>query len=1427
MATLLRSARNARLLRFLAVPIQRSGRSGRVVTNVRRNCRLSLDAARPTAACSCRYLSTETDLASEDVSRRQPVQQTKSQQRQTYEKTLNELDETVKRMGRITKTKVTKTFEDLCNSGAVTSNLALLLIRCCGTLMAEVPAEERTEIVHKIWEKLPHLGIEFDSSHYNALLKIYIENEHQFAPTEFIANMESKGVTPNRVTHQRLIAAYCLQGDIQGAGKVLEFMKNKEMPITDSVFNSLITGHARAGDMENATKMLTIMKNVGLQPTIDTYTSLMGAHAETGDIDSVREVLHNLRQDGKDIPDKNLMILIQSLAKSGQKEFTEEIIGQLRVGPRYIPDAINLCLTLVTQGHDDTAFELLKTFQKMREQVEPVLAVGEEFNQGSFFVDHIVKLNRPTDNIKNYLQEMQSLNIHSFPYFVALQSALEDNNQEYAYEFMKIIKEQGRPLRPHYFWPLMVQHWQNGNAEGMKEIIRAVLDHDVEIDIDTFMMYIFPTIGGEAESLLEQLQEIGVPESNSLIGSLFRWEVAHNRLEKIPKLVKHFGTEKTDFSQFRVSLIQAFFRDTPVDPVVNVLKLIDNGTISVGTNSTGITMLQMVDEVRTASGRNVGPKFQELFEKVHRQGIKITASHFRQIRSMLDQRGLGHLKGPLRKLINLSELNDQMDANIDLLPIQSVDPDKLESHYEELKKKNMNTRGALRRLIMVHAFKGQYDKAMKFKDELLSSGHEATGAIYAMLIDMTARLNRVEEAMQLKQELESFSPDFPLDSAKYIKLAQALTLHGRLQDALDMLQDMKDRSVPLSELTDTNVFHMLNNVALAGQVEESRSLFQKCIDLEIIQPTPNVTSPLVTGYFQRGDLKGALDCVIECHDKYKLLPRFHDLLVKLVEAGNKEELQRAMDFGSQAVGEMNILYDLVFAFLSAGKYKQAKKIVETPGFRGRTQRLNWYSKKCLDEGQTERLETLVDITQDLFGCDRDQMYMFLLRLYAKNDNWQKCLDAYARMQEEQLVPRDRTLRYLADVLKTHGQEVPFKVPERTVNQETDNVEDTTIKYQRLIMNVGRAGNYTEARRLFDEALSKGCELSSECHTVLLRTALQADNLSDALSLKELCEQKSIAIDAGIEAGFIFTGIRTGNIHESEAVFNKVIEDGRVPNKMAVRKLVTYYEEQGEPETILNIMEKYQALASEVFPFYKHILGAYLTRNEPDAALDLIEEKLRSANESATAVGTRSFFHKMMEKNLPLDRVYSIVDKSISEGITRQGVDLLHALIDVGNTQKAKELYQKYPSLSENPGNIVRYAIQESKAGSEQDPQRLINLASIITDPEIKEKIYFYLMKLYENNSDWQSALELRQKCLDEGVLVSELTLKRLAMMLKRNNQALPFEEPPETMEYYRNMARQQRKDSSVLELKQEEKSDSSSDSSDSDSDKENTKEQSS
>lgn len=71
----------------------------------------------------------------------------------------------------------------------------------------------------------------------------------------------------------------------------------------------------------------------------------------------------------------------------------------------------------------------------------------------------------------------------------------------------------------------------------------------------------------------------------------------------------------------------------------------------------------------------------------------------------------------------------------------------------------------------------------------------------------------------------------------------------------------------------------------------------------------------------------------------------------------------------------------------------------------------------------------MELTQKLFECDRDQMYYNLLKVYKMNGDWQRADAVWNKIQEENIIPREKTLRLLAEILRDGNQEVPFEVPE--------------------------------------------------------------------------------------------------------------------------------------------------------------------------------------------------------------------------------------------------------------------------------------------------------------------------------------------------------------------------------------------------------------
>lgn len=76
------------------------------------------------------------------------------------------------------------------------------------------------------------------------------------------------------------------------------------------------------------------------------------------------------------------------------------------------------------------------------------------------------------------------------------------------------------------------------------------------------------------------------------------------------------------------------------------------------------------------------------------------------------------------------------------------------------------------------------------------------------------------------------------------------------------------------------------------------------------------------------DIKGALEKFEYCCKTYRCTPWKNELVLKFIEAEDATSLQILTDLSTTIHGEVNSLYDLMFAFIECGRVKQARKILE-------------------------------------------------------------------------------------------------------------------------------------------------------------------------------------------------------------------------------------------------------------------------------------------------------------------------------------------------------------------------------------------------------------------------------------------------------------------------------------------------------------------
>uniref|UniRef100_A0A673JS00 Leucine-rich PPR motif-containing protein, mitochondrial-like n=1 Tax=Sinocyclocheilus rhinocerous TaxID=307959 RepID=A0A673JS00_9TELE len=1131
----------------------------------------------------------------------EPSVAVRSKQAQQFDWALAKLDSSVRRTGRVTKTLLLRIFHDICRTGYPSGNQALLMLRSCGSLLPEVPLVERIELSQRIWDKLQELGATYDVSHYNALLKTYLQNEFRFSPTDFLAKMEAANVQPNRVTYQRLIAAYCEVGDIEGASTILGFMKSKDLPITEAVFNSLVTGHARARDMDSAEGILSVMKGAGIEPGPDTYLCLLNVYAEKGDFAKIKQTLETVENADIHLMDRDLMQVVFSLTKAGHQQYVPEIVERMHHERGYVPDAMNLCLSLITHGHEETAFSVLKSFTGLLVQSQ----TSDSPDLGNFFLRHCVNMDKSVENIVGFCKDLKDSGLHSSPLQFTLQCALEAKKTGMAVELMRRMKEEGLPLRPHYFWPLFTHYQKEKNISEVK----CFSCHDIHH--------------------------------------------IHTLAVSSPAL------PNVDLSAFRASLISGFRGKQEVSNWFFSPFFAEN---------VAYFLYNLIDSMNETEVHSKEEQLREYFGLLRNMNISISLNIFRGIRNILESYQVPELVKVFYYLV------------VCVSQIASCFCQSLEGKLSFLE---------------------------KTLAELKAEGKTASSTLKKVITVLCA------------EEVK----------------------------AIDMLKEMKEKDVQLRDGTISLLTLTMNTAAMKGDANSIRRLQETIFTLGLAKPSSNLCSPLITCYLERA-LKRGRGCrrlsdvcfklVHKCDCFFTLLSLFHLTVV---------------EFLSQERGEMMMLYDLYFAFLQTGRYKEARKIIETPGLRARPTRLQWFAEKCIAAQQMEPLENMVDMTVKLFECDRDDMYHYLLRLCKETNDWQKAEATWMKMQEENLAPRERTLRLLADILKNNDKEVPFEVP--------------------------------EAYDMLKEAGSMGMVLGPAPYDTLIKALLAKGNIEDAMAVKNIATDHvpEFSLSDNANSLLIVSQVKRCQMKDALGTLKGMLQADQVPSQLAITRLVQGLASEGNTQDIQEVEALVKTLGSiklSSMLFVNNAALAHIKNEDIDSAVELLESfYIQNTDNQKSSI---SFvFRKVLDANndAALDKLSAMVERLCNHFASyRAATDLFLIYLDTGRTEEAKFLLQVLC--------CILLPVQAAKIKA---------LSELIPDFTEKENIYSHLVKCCGLDKDFSSAKALYERMQAEGVKADELTLKRLALLYKEAGEPVPFEEPPESFSFYADKLKKQRSES--------------------------------
>lgn len=1034
---------------------------------------------------------------------------------ENLEPLLQKLDSEVRRFGRITKRDIDEVFDELRAKNDITSSQSLLVIRCCGELVPEELPEQRTLLVQKIWNVLTERGVPMDVSHYNALLRVYIENDHSFSPAQFLEEMEKKGLQPNRVTYQRLMWRYCQEGDVDGATKVLEKMRELSMPVSEPVLNALIMGHAFHGDTDGAKAVLDTMANAGLKPSNRSYALLACGHAKKGDIDGIENIINTAKDQDNYLNDKDLLDIIEQLAVGGHGDKVEKLYPHLNKTAGYNQEVCNLILKLLNKGQEEVAKKMMATMPKSNN-------VEDTMFKGAFYIKHLIKLNKSADSIIQSCRDLQAEGLIKNAIYIATDAALSQGRAELAEKLLEELKNDGIELRQHYYWPILVQKGKERDEEGLLQVVKNMNSNGLQPTSEALRDYIIPYLlrQNTPQDVIIKLQLSNIPAIHAARNVVLQL-LENGDIQKAAQIAVTYRP-RGQYTLFSRPLVNALVKTKDIDSFVKILHVISSPqVIQEDTN----------EDVQADDGSEAGRIVKiaikniwrdnltvELLSAVLAKGIRISTRDAQEIEQHLGNNMTTQISELLSKLIS---------SDLEMAPLEFIRRSqgaRTATDMENLLKQNKNPENNNRlkkQVLLAYIKENNVDKVKSLSEEFKNVGFEFNVSTLAQLFEFYCENDNIELANDIQKEIVAKYQDFELIPYKKITMAHALIRAGRHDEAIHYLKENKPSGDNENDSFPANSrsWQMLNSLAEQKDANRVKEVTKLLIENNYIQPNNVVLGPSIKVHLLNDDVDGALNEFENCCKRYRSTPWKGELMKTLILKEDATKLQWLADLSTQIHGEVNILHDLVLAFVECGKLRQARRILETPGLHTRQKRLQDACQRYVADGKSEYLERLLEATKELSHIDRSNIFYHLLVSYCKSDDTDKALGLWTLLQEEGEIPSEEFLIHLGNHLKSKNRSVPFVMPVTEPIQEVkkdaikrvqikvkEQVNPTKKSVSNQIEKLTKEGNTSQAMDYTLNMIKNGVLPRSNVLKYLLRNLAEDGNIEKIQPLGDMINE---------------------------------------------------------------------------------------------------------------------------------------------------------------------------------------------------------------------------------------------------------------------------------------------------------------------------------
>ncbi|XP_039757887.1 leucine-rich PPR motif-containing protein, mitochondrial-like [Pararge aegeria] len=958
------------------------------------------------------------------------------------EKLMSNLSSDIHQKNRVYKNDFVRVVNKVKELNLSSKKQGLLLIKCCTELLPDETPSSRVALVEQLWNILG-THTKFDVDHYNELLRVYIANGRTLKANVFLTQMGA--VKPNLTTYELILRVLGEAGDINQCTEVISNMKAQGLPATESVFVSLIICQGKAGNLDNIQEILTMMKSLQVNLTVKTYTAIARAFAWNKKNNLLLEELAKAQKNGIIFGEVHIMEIVKTLAAVEEYGSVQNVLKylpeEILTKPSITPYMQSVSTQLVFQNHAMVALEIYKCL--------PLPSFGPKDDtglHGRSLVRDCVKASMPSSVIGLITQELMASGRNPIALHNAAEAALQLGKVPLALDLFTRMKQLGMPVRPHYFWPILLHTSKSYGEKGIMNTLSTMVTMEIKPDFETIMEYTLPYVSFTSpQNLMKKFLETGLTVSNVLTPMIVT--LLNTGQVRAASEICELFQGKVDTEVVLQPLIKGYLMSNDVKSTVHLLedmsaKAADKSKDWVGRFLCGFMRHRRVKE-DLSDVLNIAKALQPTSLKISSAAVdycipRIPKHHSEKLIECFKE-----------ALVNITDERLVYDGEMFAQQMphpKQMNEASLKAHLVELEAKSMNTRGVLRKLLQEYCKDGNLAAARAIVEKCEKEGVHLSAGMKASIFDLHVKMGEIDSAELVLADLNKTAPNFTIDEFKVIDFATLMVYRKQIKKAFDLIneQSMKRRVIGGRAIS-MNCWRLLDVLAAHGTHEDTKRMFELLTSLRYCKPSNSILGPLVRVHLKTGNYENAVQEFVRISEKYNKTPLKHELLCKLLKAmsdGKDEDtfivnektngrlnklVHTILNVDKRVHGASDVHLTLIAALADVGYKKSLRKLLLDPTVKFHPDALMRHCERFADEKKVNALEAIAECANNLRHFDVEEIYNMMLGVYQRDDNCQEALSLWYKMQESEITPSQKFVRNLCALCKANNKQVPSDI----------------------------------------------------------------------------------------------------------------------------------------------------------------------------------------------------------------------------------------------------------------------------------------------------------------------------------------------------------------------------------------------------------------